>query len=87
MSTFSIILLALVDGEPQTFPSGSARVHEHRSMVIRRRSEYDLARTRSASTSGRALIALDNIDEVIATIRRSRTQETARASLISVSPD
>jgi DNA gyrase subunit A len=84
-STFSIILLALVDGEPRTCSLKRLLLEyiEHRLTVIRRRSEYDLARTREREhVLAGLLIALDNIDEVIATIRRSRTQETARANLI-----
>jgi DNA gyrase subunit A len=47
-STFSIILLALVDGEPRTCSLKRLLLEyiEHRLTVIRRRSEYDLARTR-----------------------------------------
>ncbi len=84
-STFSIILLALVDGEPRTCSLKRLLVEyiEHRSTVVRRRSEYDLARAREREhILAGLLIALDNIDEVIDTIRRSRTVETARTNLI-----
>jgi len=83
-STFSIIMLALVDGEPRLLGlKQSLRVYiEHRLEVIRRRSQYELdkARNRAHILEG-LIVALDNIDEVIDTIRRSRTVETARASL------
>ncbi|MBN1562911.1 MAG: DNA gyrase subunit A, partial [Anaerolineae bacterium] len=83
-STFSIIMLALVDGEPRRLSLKQAlRVYlEHRLNVIRRRSEYDLekARARAHILEG-LLIALDNLDEVIDTIRRSRTTETAHSNL------
>lgn len=83
-STFSIINLALVDGEPRMLSLKQAlRVYlEHRLEVIKRRSEYDLARARErAHILEGLLIALDNLDEVIDTIRRSRTVETAHANL------
>jgi len=84
-STFSISLLALVNNEPRVLTLKQAlRVYlEHRLEVVRRRSEYDLekARQRAHILEG-LLIALDNLDEVIALIRRSRTADTARANLI-----
>ena len=83
-STFSISLLALVDGEPRVLTLKQAlRVYlEHRLEMVRRRSEYDLekARNRAHILEG-LLIALDNLDAVIDTIRRSRTVETAKANL------
>lgn len=84
-STFSISLLALVNGEPRILTLKQAlRVFlEHRLEIVRRRSEYDLERARQrAHVLEGLLIALDNLDEVIDTIRRSRTVETARANLI-----
>jgi DNA gyrase subunit A len=84
-STFSISLLALVNGEPRilTLKQALRFYLEHRLEVVRRRSEYDLARARDrAHILEGLLIALDNLDEVIATIRKSRTVETARANLI-----
>ncbi|MCA9979741.1 MAG: hypothetical protein KDD89_02875, partial [Anaerolineales bacterium] len=48
-----------------------------------RRSEYDLAKAEArAHVLEGLLVALDNLDEVISTIRRSRTAETARNNLI-----
>lgn len=83
-STFSISLLALVDGQPRVLTLKQAlRVYlEHRLEIVRRRSEYDLekARNRAHILEG-LLIALDNLDAVIDTIRRSRTVETAKANL------
>jgi len=84
-STFSIILLALVDGEPRTCSLKRLLIEhiEHRATVVRRRSEYDLARAREREhVLAGLLIALDNIDEVIDTIKRSRNVETARNNLI-----
>lgn len=83
-STFSIINLALVDGEPRMLSLKQAlRVYlEHRLEIVRRRSEFDLARARErAHILEGLLVALDNLDEVIALIRRSRTVDTAHANL------
>ncbi len=83
-STFSIIMLALVDGEPRTLSLKQAlKVYlDHRLEIIRRRSEYDLARARErAHILEGLLVALDNLDEVIETIRRSQTTDTAKTNL------
>ena len=83
-STFSIILLALVDGEPRTLSLRRLLFHyvEHRREIITRRSQHDLNRARErAHILEGLLIALDNLDEVIQVIRRSRTVETAHSNL------
>lgn len=83
-STFSIIMLALVDGEPRTLPlKQSLRIFiEHRPEVIRRRSEYDLAQAEArAHIVEGLLIALDDIDRIIEVIRKSRTPDSARRNL------
>jgi DNA gyrase subunit A len=83
-TTFSIIMLALVDGEPRRLSLKQAlRVYlDHRLEVIRRRSEFDLARARERAHILEGLrIALDHMDDVIDTIRRSRTVETAHDNL------
>ncbi|MCA9948101.1 MAG: DNA gyrase subunit A [Anaerolineales bacterium] len=84
-STFSISLLALVNDEPRVLTLKQAlRVYiEHRLEIVRRRSEHDLEKARHrAHVLAGLLIALDNLDAVIDTIRRSRTVETAKANLI-----
>ena len=84
-STFGVIMLALVDGEPRTLTLKQAlRVYlDHRIDVIRRRSEYDLAHARArAHILEGLLIALNDIDRVIATIRQSSTTEIARTALM-----
>ncbi len=84
-STFSIIMLALVDGEPRMLSLKQAlRVYvEHRLEVIRRRSEYDLRRAKErAHILEGYLLALKNLDEVIATIRRAPDVPTARTRLM-----
>ena len=84
-STFSIIMLALADGEPRIM-SLKALLRafiEHRLEVIRRRSEHDLARAEERAHILEGLIkAIDNIDECIEIIRKSRTTETAHANLM-----
>ncbi len=83
--TFSIILLALVEGEPRLLTlKQSLRVYlEHRLTVIRRRAEYDLekARARAHVLEG-YLIALQNLDEIIELIKKSPDAETARERLM-----
>ena len=84
-STFSIIMLALVGGEPRMLSLKQAlRVYvEHRLEVVRRRSEYDLRRAKErAHVLEGYLLAIKNLDEVIATIRRSPDVPTARKRLI-----
>ncbi|NJN53669.1 MAG: DNA gyrase subunit A, partial [Anaerolineae bacterium] len=56
---------------------------EHRLEVIRRRSEHDLEKARRRAHILEGLLkALDHLDEVIDTIRRSRSAETAQANLM-----
>jgi DNA gyrase subunit A len=83
--TFSISLLALVHGEPTLLSLKRMLQHflEHRQDVIRRRSEYDLARAKLRAHILEGLLrALDVLDEIIALIRRSRTADIARQGLI-----
>ena len=83
--TFAMTMLALVDGEPRMLSLRRALQHyvEHRRDIIRRRSEYDLRRARERAHILEGLLkALDMLDEVIQTIRRSQTTDTARANLI-----
>src|SRR5688572_2524181 len=84
-TTFSINLLALVDGEPRTLTLKQAlRVYiEHRLTVIKRRAEFDLekARARAHILEG-YLIALKNLDDVINLIRSAPDVETARTKLM-----
>jgi DNA gyrase subunit A len=84
-TTFSIIMVALVAGEPRVLNLKQAlRVYlDHRLTVIRRRSEFELERAKQRAHILEGLLkALDHIDEVIDIIRRSRTAETARSNLM-----
>jgi DNA gyrase subunit A len=84
-STFGIHLLALVGNEPRALSLKRA-LHlyiEHRQEVITRRSEFELAKARArAHILEGLLIALNNLDAVIQTIRQSPDVETARQRLI-----
>jgi DNA gyrase subunit A len=83
--TFGMQMLALVDGQPRML-SLKRMLHlfiQHREEVIRRRSEYDLERARQRAHILEGLLkALDILDEVIATIRRSQRVDTARTNLM-----
>ena len=82
--TFSIIMLALVDGEPRVLTLKQALLIylQHRQEIVRRRSEHELerARTRAHILEG-LLRALDQLDETIQIIRTSRTVASARNNL------
>ena len=84
--TFGAIMLALVDGEPKVLSLKQIIFHylQHQEDVIRRRTKYDLDKAEAHSHILEGLmIALDNIDEVIALIRASRTAQDARDGLMS----
>jgi DNA gyrase subunit A len=85
-STFHYNMLALIDGiQPRVLGLQDIIIEyiKHRQVVVRRRTEYELrvARARAHVLEG-LKIALDHIDEVIATIRASQTTEEAQANLI-----
>ncbi|NMB55223.1 MAG: DNA gyrase subunit A [Leptolinea sp.] len=85
-STYGVMLLALVDGEPRTLSLKRAlQIYiEHRRSVITRRAQFDLdkARARMHILDG-LLIALANLDEVIATIRKSPDADVAKTRLMT----
>jgi DNA gyrase subunit A len=84
-TSFSVNNVALVKGRPQTLNLKDLIVHyvSHRHEVVVRRTEYELkeAEKRGHILQG-YLIALDNLDEVIALIRNSVDPETARNGLM-----
>ena len=84
-NTFSIIMLALVDDEPKLLSlKGALQVFiDHRLNIIKRRSQHDLneAKAREHVLEGIS-VALDNLDAVIDTIRKSRSAQTARNNLM-----
>ncbi len=83
--SFSIILLALVDGKPRTLNLKELLQEfiRHRVDVIRRRTQFLLskARQRKHTVEG-LLLALADIDEIIRIIRGSKTQAEAKVALM-----
>jgi DNA gyrase subunit A len=83
-STFSINMLALLDGEPRVLPLKRALMAyiEHRQEVITRRTEYELERAKQRAHILEGLrTALNNLDAIIKTIRQSDDAESARTQL------
>jgi DNA gyrase subunit A len=85
-SSFGVNNVALVKGRPHTLNLRDLIKHfvEHRHEVVTRRTQYELreAEKRAHILEG-YLIALDNLDEVIALIRSSRDPDVAREGLMS----
>ncbi len=84
-SSFGVNNVALVKGRPETLNLLDLITHfvDHRHEVVIRRTRYDLneAEKRAHILEG-YLIALDNLDEVIALIRNSKDPEVAKTGLI-----
>jgi len=84
-SSFGIINIALVDGEPKvlTLKEMLQCFIDFREEIVRRRTEYDLNRAKEREHVVEGLIiAVDNLDDVIALIRKSKDAEEARNGLI-----
>ncbi|MBA1340979.1 MAG: DNA gyrase subunit A [ANME-2 cluster archaeon] len=85
-STFGIINLALVDGQPEVLTLKQLIQYfiDHRVEVITRRSQFELEKAKKRAHILEGLqIALDHIDQVIALIRASKTVEEARNGLMA----
>lgn len=84
--TFHMNMLALVDGlEPHVLNLKTIleKYIEHRQVVVRRRTEFELKKAKERAHILEGLKkALDHIDEVIATIKKSPTKEEAFHNLI-----
>lgn len=83
--SFGIIMLALVDGQPQVLNLRDIVFYylEHQKDVITRRTRFDLNKAEARAHIVEGLrIALDHIDEVIKTIRASQTTDIARTALM-----
>ena len=83
---FGSIMLALVNGHPQILNLKQILYYylKHQEEVVTRRSRYELDKAEAkAHILEGLLIALDHIDEVIKTIRESRTDEIAKTALVS----
>lgn len=85
-TSFHFNMMALVDGiQPRVLGLQDILGEhiKHRRIVVRRRTEFELRKARERAHILEGLkIALDNIDEVITTIRNSETTEEAQANLI-----
>ena len=84
-STFGAIMLGLVDNRPQvlTLRALIDQYVRQRKIVVRRRTEFDLAEAEKRAHVLEGLkIALDHLDAVIALIRAAKDVETARGGLM-----
>ncbi len=84
-SSFSVNNIALVDGRPQLLNLKQLIKHfvDHRHQVVIRRARFELEQAEKRAHILEGLLkALDVIDEVIATIRQSRTPQEARENLM-----
>jgi len=85
-ATFGAILLAIDHGRPRTLSLKELMscYVEHRREVIVRRTQFDLARAEARAHILEGLrIALDNLDEVVRTIREASDRDGARAQLMA----
>jgi len=85
-TTFHFNMLALVDGIQPRILNLEMMLREylkHRQVVVRRRTEFELRKAKARAHILEGLkIALDNIDEVIKTIRASKSTDVAQAALM-----
>jgi len=84
-STFGMINLALVDGQPRELPLKDtlSEYVRYRRAVVRRRTQFDLNKARARLHVVEGLItAVDHLDEVITLIRRSHEVEDAKQGLM-----
>jgi DNA gyrase subunit A len=85
--TFHVNMLALIDGiQPRvlTVKNILEEYVKHRQVVVRRRTQYDLTRAQERAHILEGLrIALLQIDEIIATIKKSKDKDEARVNLMT----
>jgi len=84
-SSFFVNMLALVDGQPRVISLKEALQYfiDFRHQVITRRSKFELKQAKARAHILEGLkIALDHIDKIIATIKKSATAEAARKALM-----
>jgi len=84
-TTFGVIMLALVHGVPKVLNLKEMLQHflNHRMDVLIRRTKFELdAAEKRAHILEGYIIALDNIDAVIQTIKKSKDVETAKQNLM-----
>ena len=83
--TFSIIMLALVNGQPRVLNLKQILYHyvQHQKDVVTRRTKFELNKAEARAHILEGLrIALDNIDAVISLIRASKTTQEAKTGLM-----
>ena len=83
--TVGVIMLALVNGEPKVLPLKDMLVNylDFQTEVIERRTRFDLERARNrAHLLQGFMLAIDNIDEVIAILRSSKTIQEGKERLM-----
>lgn len=83
--TYSIIMIALVNGQPKTLSLKAIINHyiEHQKDVIVRRTQYDLRKAEARAHILEGLrIALDNIDEIINILRSSKNVAIAKERMM-----
>lgn len=84
-SAFFVNMLALIDGQPKVISLKTAlqQYIDFRRDIIVRRSQFELRQARARAHILEGLkIALDQLDEIITTIRRSQSAEAARTNLM-----
>ena len=84
-TSFGINMLAIVDNQPQVLNLKQILKHflDHRKTIVIRRVRFDLRKAEHRAHILEGLLkALDHIDEIITTIRASRTPDEARGSLV-----
>lgn len=85
-STFGVIMLALVDGEPKVLSLQEILFHylEHQKNVVTRRTKFELDRAKERLHILEGLIiALDNIDEIVDLIKKAANPPEAREKLMA----
>ena len=83
--TFSVIMLALVNGQPKVLNLKQILYHyvQHQKDVVTRRTKFELNKAEARAHILEGLrIALDNIDAVISLIRASKTNQEAKSGLM-----
>lgn len=83
--TFSVIMLALVNGQPKVLNLKQILYHyvQHQKDVVTRRTKFELNKAEARAHILEGLrIALDNIDAVISLIRGSKTTQEAKSGLM-----
>ncbi|MDQ2745160.1 MAG: DNA gyrase subunit A [Chloroflexota bacterium] len=85
-SSYSMNMLALVDQQPRVLALDMMLRHflTYRRQVVRRRTEFELQRAQERAHILEGLkIALDNLDQIISTIRQSQTPDAAQSNLMT----